>query len=194
MAQEEWRVFCSVDLTVTAREAAAAYLARLRRYAPPQARIGWERPEKLHIALNFLGEIEVARVAAVKQAATRAAYAGTGFTLSLQGAGVFPPRGAPRVFWLGVQDASGGLAALQRRLAEECAASGFPRETRVYRPHVTLARMRTPVGAHELARHHQTLAFAPVTFDVREMLVVRSELGPGGSRYMTLGHYPLSAA
>jgi 2'-5' RNA ligase len=36
------------------------------------------------------------------------------------------------------------------------------------------------------------LGFAAVEFTVSELLVMRSELGPGGSRYTTLARCPLS--
>jgi 2'-5' RNA ligase len=183
------RIFCAVDISDAARRAAAARIATLGSLT--RARVGWEKPEKMHLTLKFLGETEAARVTQVKDAAVRAAQGLAPFVLAIKGAGVFPPRGAARVLWLGVEDASGGLARLQQRLENDCAALGFPREKRAFKAHLTLARARAPEGAGELARRHQDTPFAAVEFTVGELLVLRSELGPGGSRHTTLARCPL---
>ena len=80
---------------------------------------------------------------------------------------------------------------MQRALETECAADGFPREPRPFKPHLTLARIRSPQGAHELAATHRETPFEPQRFKVSELVVMRSELGPGGSRYTPLSRHTL---
>jgi len=185
---ESIRVFCAVELPAEVREAAAAHAARLRRELP-EARASWARPESLHVTLKFIGEVEAARVRDLSRAAAAAVEGFEPFGLSVEEAGTFPPRGAARVLWLGLRDESGGLARLQRRLEAECEAAGFPAESRAFKPHLTLARLRQPKGAHELSEAHRRLAFGPHAFKVSELIVMRSELGPGGSRYTPLSHH-----
>lgn len=185
------RVFCAVELPASVRERAAAHIADLRSRVP-DVRGGWERPEKLHVTLKFLGEIEPARSAELLSAAERAARSVQPFELCLEGAGVFPPRGLPRVLWLGIADTSGALARLQQRLESECAAAGFQREDRPFHPHVTIARLRRPEGARRLGALHREKGFAPAAFSVNSLVVLRSELGPGGSRYTELARHPLT--
>jgi RNA 2',3'-cyclic 3'-phosphodiesterase len=171
--------------------AVSDHASRLRTTFP-DARAAWERPEKLHITLKFLGEVEQARVADLSHAAERAAVSPAPFELTVAGAGAFPPRGAPRVLWIGVGDSSGELAGLQSRLEDECAAAGFPRERRPFSPHLTIARLRAPRGAGLLAAAHAAAGFAPMAFRVAELRVVRSHLEPAGSRYATVSAHPLS--
>ena len=192
MAVKGWRVFCAVDLSEEVRARAAGHAAELRR-AFPEARASWERPEKLHVTLKFLGEVEPARVADLSQAAGRAASVVSPFELAIGGAGAFPPRGAPRVLWLGVADASGGLARLHGRLEDECAAEGFARERRPFSPHLTIARLRDPRTSGPLAAAHAAAGFADVAFNVSELRVVRSLLEPAGSRYVTVSTHPFPA-
>ena len=182
---ESIRVFCAVELPGEIRAAVAAHAARLRRDFP-DARASWARAEGLHITLKFIGEVEAARVEALLRAAGAAVGGLKPFRLSIEESGTFPPRGAARVLWLGVKDESGQLARLQRRLEEECEADGFPREPRAFKPHLTVARLRTPQGAHALSEAHRRTPFGPQHFEVSELLVIRSELGPGGSRYTPL--------
>lgn len=186
--REGWRVFCAVALPEEARAAAAAHAARLRE-AFPRVRASWERPEKMHLTLKFLGDVERGRVGELSRAASRAVSSVGAFELTLAGPGAFPPHGPPRVLWLGIEDVRGRLAHLHQRLEDECAAAGFPREPRPFRPHLTLARLREPRDARGLAAAHKQTPFAPHTFTVSEILVIRSELGPGGSRHTTVSRH-----
>ncbi|HVF50950.1 MAG TPA: RNA 2',3'-cyclic phosphodiesterase [Pyrinomonadaceae bacterium] len=187
-----WRVFCAVELPPDVKERVARRTVRLRETVP-DARAAWERTEKLHLTIKFLGEIERARVEALGRAAERAASGVEPFELTIEGAGAFPPRGLPRVIWLGVRDASGLLAKLRQRLEDECAAENFPRERRDFNPHLTLARLRAPADARRLADLHLATPLESVSFEVPELVVIRSELGPGGSRHTILTRHELKA-
>jgi RNA 2',3'-cyclic 3'-phosphodiesterase len=187
---ERWRVFCAVELPPQVRARAADHAARLRDRST-KVRASWPRADNLHLTLKFLGEIAQARVEALSNAASRAARSIQPFDLTLEGAGAFPPRGSPRVLWLGINDSSGGLVKLQSQLEDECEAAGFAREERPFHPHLTLARIRAPQGARELARVHQETGFAAIEFPVTELVVMRSELGAGGSRYTEISRHGL---
>ena len=189
-AQTPLRVFCAVELPDELRSRVAERVRRLRSEFP-DVRASWEKSEKLHVTLKFLGDVEPARVEALSSAAARAAAALEPFELTIEEPGSFPPHGQPRVLWLGIVDASGRLAVMQRALETECAAAGFPRESRAFKPHLTLARVRSPHGARELAAAHRETPFAPQRFRVSELVVMRSELGPGGSRYTPLSRHAL---
>jgi RNA 2',3'-cyclic 3'-phosphodiesterase len=189
---ELWRIFCAVELPDEVKSRVAGHVEGLRAQFP-HVRASWEKPEKLHVTLKFLGEIESSRVEDLSVAASRAAASVEPFALTIAESGAFPPHGQPRVLWLGVEDASGRLAGLQRSLEDACAHSGFAREPRPFRPHLTLARLRSPQGARELAAAHREARFEPQTFTVSKLVVMRSELGPGGSRYSSLSSSPLAA-
>lgn len=179
------RLFFAVELPVEIREAAAEHAARLRREFP-DARASWPRAESLHLTLKFLGEVEAIRVDALHHAATTAAAGLAPFALTIEAAGTFPPRGAARVLWLGVRDDSGQLSRLQFRLDKECAHAGFPRESKPFRPHLTLARLRADHReeiVRGLSEAHRRASFGPLAFQVSDFVLMRSELGPGGSRY-----------
>ena len=188
VAAPSLRVFCAIELPAEVRARAAEAIARLRE-AVPEARASWERTEKLHITLKFVGEIAPKSVEVLSDSAARAARTSQPFSLALSGAGAFPPRGLPRILWLGIKDTSGALANLSSRLEEECARAGFAREERPFHPHLTLARIRAPQGARELARLHQETVFEPMEFPVTDLRVMRSDLEPGGSRYTEVSRH-----
>jgi 2'-5' RNA ligase len=189
-ARTPLRVFCAVELPDGLRSRVDERVRRLRAEFP-EVRASWERAEKLHITLKFLGDTEPARAGALSGAAGRAVARIEPFELTIGEPGSFPPHGQPRVLWLAVVDASGRLALMQRALEAECDAAGFPREPRPFKPHLTLARVRSPKGARELADAHRETPFEPQRFKVSELIVMRSELGPGGSRYTPLSRHRL---
>ena len=184
------RVFCAIELPEGLRELVAERAARLREQFP-RVRASWVRGESLHLTLKFVGEVEPARVEELSAASARAAEGVGSFELTLEGAGAFPPHGPPRVLWLGFAEASGGLARLHRRLEDECAAAGFGGEARAFSPHLTLARLRDPRDARDLAAAHRETPFEPQTFTVDELVVMESQLGPGGSRYTPVSRHRL---
>lgn len=185
------RLFFAVELPLDVREAAAEHAARLRREFP-DARASWPRPESLHLTLKFLGEVEAIRLDALHHVAEVAAAALTPFELTIEGTGTFPTRGAARVLWLGVRDDAGQLSRLQFRLDKEGVYVGFPRESKPFRPHLTLARLRADPRAETvrgLSEAHRREPFGPLAFEVSDFVLMRSELGPGGSRYTPMSRH-----
>jgi RNA 2',3'-cyclic 3'-phosphodiesterase len=186
--RQRWRVFCAVELPLEVRRRAAEHAAHLRERTH-DVRASWPRAENLHLTLKFIGQIERSRVEELSNAATRAVQNTRPFNLIIEGAGAFPTRGLPRIIWLGIKDSSDELARLQSNLEAECANIDFPREERPFHPHLTLARIRASHGARELAQLHRETGFEAMEFTVTELVVMRSELGPGGSRYTEISSH-----
>lgn len=178
-------MFCAIALTSEARDRVARHVASLRQLVP-DARASWTRPENIHLTLKFLGDISPASVSDLSDAAKRAVAKLEGFTIRVEQAGFFPPRGAPRVLWLGINDEEAQLAQLHDRLEVECAKAGFPRENRPFRPHLTIARLRQASHAATLASTHLQMDFAPVEVAISALLVIRSELSSSGSKYTVI--------
>ena len=187
-----WRVFCAIEIAQEIREAVVEHISGLRR-AVPEAQASWSRPENIHLTLKFLGDLSQTRVEQLSEAASRAASRSTPFRIELEQTGCFPTHGSPRVLWIGINDPDSKLAELHAHLEEECAKEGFEKEARRYHPHLTIARLRKPQGARTLAAEHEELEFSPTQIVVRELLVIRSELGRGGSRYTVIARHSLTA-
>lgn len=148
----------------------------------------WETPDKLHLTLRFLGEVDGGRRAALDQALR--SVRGQPFSLQLRGCGHFPPRGEPKALWVGVAE-NPALGELQRRIEAAVRDAGFDPDPRNFAPHVTLARLRranTKKVAAWLSSH--ALWDAP-QFEVDAFALVSSILRPGGSKYTPQASYPL---
>ena len=178
----EWRVFCAVELPDDVRERLRDHIQRLRE-AVPETAASWTRVENIHLTLKFFGNIDVSRIPAISDAASRAVKEFSPFKIAVGTTGVFPKPSRAQVLWIGVSDPSASLSSLQRQLEDECAKKGFEKEGRAYRPHLTIARLRKPEGARQLADAHLQMKFEPVDVEIKELVVFRSELSSKGSKY-----------
>jgi 2'-5' RNA ligase len=185
---ESWRVFVAIELPASTRQRLKDHIDRLR-HALPDARASWSREENLHLTLKFLGDTPVSQIEILSQATKRAASSALPFEMILKGCGAFPPRGQPRVLWIGIEDISGELIKLQQALEDECAAAGFAREARPFHPHLTIARLRKPHGSQQLAARHEEMGFEAEAVNASELAVVRSELRSEGSRHTLISRH-----
>jgi RNA 2',3'-cyclic 3'-phosphodiesterase len=182
---ESWRVFCAVELPEVVRARLEDHVRRLRKEVPDAA-ASWSRVENIHLTLKFFGNVEVKRIARISEAAERVGRQFSTFQIGVGETGVFPKPSRPQVLWIGVNDSSGQLSALQEKFENECAAEGFEKEDRAYRPHLTIARLRKPEGARQLADAHLQMKFEPIEVEPKELMVFRSELSPKGSKYTVI--------
>ena len=112
--------------------------------------VRWNPPHLWHVTLKFLGEtIEPERVAKALEDWTPAVGE---ISFTLNALGVFPVTEAARVLWIGVR-ASQAFLDLQKSLEDQLARHDVRVEAqpeRPFRPHLTLARFRNPIGAADL--------------------------------------------
>jgi 2'-5' RNA ligase len=181
---DEWRTFCAIELPDEVRTRLHDHVRRLRE-AVPDASASWSRPENVHLTLKFFGNVPKGKLPRISEAAKRATQEFSSFSIRIGGTGVF----RTQVLWIGIEDPSGQVSALQRRFEEECAKEGFAKENRAYKPHLTIARIRRPEGARKLTETHQQTRFDAVELTVREIVVFRSELSPKGSRYTAISKH-----
>ena len=180
-----WRMFCAFELPELLRVRMKEHAERVRE-AVPDAAASWSRPENIHLTLKFFGNVDQARVPVISDVLARIAKESAPVGIAVGGTGVFPRPSRPQVLWIGIDDRTGALARLQKRVEDECAREGFPKEERAFRPHLTIARIRNPHNANRLAEAHLRLEFAPVELVLNELVLFRSELSPKGSKYTPL--------
>ena len=183
------RTFIAVELDDAIRSRLAEAQQQLRPVAG--ASVKWVKPELIHLTLKFLGEIDEGQVADVAEAMALAAAGAGAFELSVAGLGAFPPRGAPRVVWAGVEPHP-ALTALVERLEEGLEILGFARERRPYSPHLTLGRVKDPRGASALRGRLE--AGAAMSFGARrvdDLVLMQSVLTTAGPTYTPLRRQPL---
>lgn len=182
------RTFVAVAVPERIRDAVAAATDDLRRCG---ARVRWVNSDSLHFTLKFLGEVDAEELEAVDGALRRAARQASPTEVRVGGLGAFPNLRRPRVIWAGVEAEDPELERLHARIEGGLAELGFPPEDRAFRPHVTLGRVKSSRGLRPLTEaieENANLDFGK--FQVREMVLYESRLGPTGARYTPLSAYP----
>ncbi len=175
------RLFFALWPPEEVREWLWATLEPLRRARPG---VRWIPPERYHVTLRFLGDTSRALLPSLKLAANVLAREEP-FRVRITGTGVFPPRGAPRVYWVGLTP--GAPTRLRQALDAALAREGFAPERRRFKPHLTVGRARAG-GAQGVAEARGgAVPVAPgESFDVDALHLVRSELFPDGPRYANI--------
>jgi 2'-5' RNA ligase len=144
----------------------------------------WTPASNVHITLHFLGEIPPARVDHVADALGRTLDEDP-FEITLGGAGVFPPAGAPRVVWLDVVKGIEPLQRVHAELGRRLASAGCEIESRPLSPHVTIARVpdRERARVKALRDRLKTADASPIAWVAERVILFRSDLSGSVPRY-----------
>ena len=178
------RLFLAVELGTATLDALEQAIAPLRAEAPD---IPWVRPDKRHLTLKFLGDVDEARVDTVTELTERVARDHRPFSMQLAGIGAFPNFRRARVVWIGVEHEA-RLELLHHDIEVAAEAVGFELEGRAFRPHITLSRVRSPLeGDHakRLARTARRIDFSATTH-VSEITLFESIPAPSSAHYRRL--------
>jgi RNA 2',3'-cyclic 3'-phosphodiesterase len=171
-----------------AAKAALGALAHELRARPDGAAVRWVRRESYHVTLRFLGNVASELVPELVAAVQRELAGTPAFDVAFGPPHAFPSAREPRVVVVAALPEA-PLAALAARLEAAVVAAGLPAETRRFRAHLTLGRVRSrrlpPLDAP---------APGAAARAVREVVLFRSDLGRDGSRYTPLARLPLASA
>jgi len=151
--------------------------------------VRWVEPEQQHLTLRFLGQLDNGWTHEVADAL--ALVPGVPFDLRLKGIGHFPPRGEPRVLWVGVEK-SLELQRLKRRIDRALDAAGLAPESRKFAPHVTIARIRGPLSPTRLGTYLMRHSlYRSEAFPVSSFHLYSSWLRPDGAEHQIEASYEL---
>ena len=179
------RLFVALDLDDDSRRAIAALQHRVAETLGADRSIKTVDPAKMHLTLAFLGEIADRDVPAIVDTLSIDIVVAR-FAAVFQGLGVFPPRGAPRILWLGVGDGSAEIVEVQQVVASRLGGLGIALEPRPFHPHLTLARWRTsrPADRPRVLSAESRGAVASVNVD--HVTLYQSRLSSAGPAYTAL--------
>jgi len=168
------RLFAAFDLDDSARALAVELSARLQATGFVA---GFERPEKLHVTVAFLGNVAVDRYADVVAALQTAAARSSAFRLTLDSMGAFPNMRHPKVVWVGSSSPAPEYASCAQAVRAELGRLGwtFDQEPTA---HVTIARAKNhPQGVPQIKTP------APVSLELGELRLYESLAAGPTTRY-----------
>jgi 2'-5' RNA ligase len=185
---ERKRLFIAIDISEEVRAAIEGHVNALKGFQNKSVR--WEKPEKIHLTLKFLGDTAVAKVPQIGALLSEAASNRHCFDLTAQGTGVFPSQDKARVLWIGLNRIE-PLEQLHADIENRLESIDIPKEDRRFSPHLTIARIRDARQAKPVIEQHIALEFGPVRLSVNEITLYESKLLRSGSVYSAIEKYPL---
>lgn len=155
------RLFVAVDLDDVVRREVGRLIARMRSAARDDRsfRITWVAPDRLHLTLHFLANVDEETTARLADSIA-APIDLPAFRVAFGDVGTFSSRGRPNVMWLGVAEGRAPLIALQALVGQRLRAVGCEIEDRPFSPHLTLARLRQTLGTG--TKRHGARCLSPV--------------------------------
>jgi 2'-5' RNA ligase len=190
---EQVRSFIAIELPSEIRAELASLEERLKARRHPFVK--WVDPEGIHLTLKFLGNIALATVPKIIEAVTKIAQPLSPFRLEMGGLGVFPNWQRPQVIWVGIGGEVGKLAILQRDMETALAPLGFSPESRSFKAHLTLGRLRertSPKDKQKFGEWLTSIKFeTALSFEVNALSLMKSQLTPSGALYSQLASIQL---
>lgn len=164
-----------------------------------QARVGGlkpVRPENMHITLKFFGNVSPAQADSIAETITHTAQVIRPFQLRLGNVGAFPSAKNPRVLWVGLDGDVASLQEAHRRIETALGDINIKPDSREFRPHLTIARLRDRTSPTERRRAAEAMFSAQyrtgIPIPVVGLSLMRSILLKEGPQYETLAEIALS--
>jgi 2'-5' RNA ligase len=183
------RLFVGVELVGPSREEILAVREKLVEALSRQG-VRFVRPDKIHLTLSFLGDVDEDRLDDLK-AALRSAATRTAFEVQVGEIGCFPDPNRPKVIWMGLQGEIEKLELLAAEVTGLAKPFASHHEEKPYSPHITLARISP--GSKVVGRllQAQHLIVNPAIFPIDSVTLFQSH--PDGS-YVVLERIGLARA
>ena len=193
------RAFFAVELSQELRAGLTTIQQELKRKIETgvtrNTRISWVQPSSIHLTVKFLGDMDEQALDPLLVAVKHAIGNQPAMNVPLDRLGAFPRPQSPRVLWAGPSE-NWERGAEARRMTEThglieqaCEGVGFVRETKVFSPHLTLARIRLGERYVGIALTQSGVLDRPVSVGslaVESVVLMKSELRPTGSVYTKL--------
>ncbi len=174
------RLFIALPLGPEVKDALGRIISDFKRHGGP---VKWVKPENIHLTLRFLGETDESLVGKIKTEIDTVAAAHARVQTSISRLGGFPNLNRPRVIWVGIEHNLELLSKMARQMELRARTLRFDKESRAFKAHLTLGRVRQPQGLEGLtqALDKYVLEEIPVMFD--RIVLFKSTLTPQGPIY-----------
>jgi len=187
------RSFLAFDIPEEMKEELGSVIELL---SPKVKGVKWVKPRKMHCTIRFFGNVEEdLLMGRLSDVIAREVRHQSPIHLSDHGIGVFPNWRYPRVLWAGLTGETDAMISLHAKLEEAFDEFGIKKDPRELRLHLTLGRARSAFKNKEalvgLVEKMAEKEFGE--FDVKELVLYKSELTKDGPIYTSLKRFSLGA-
>lgn len=182
------RCFISIEPTDKIKKRLKPEIDRLTATAPL---VKWVSADNLHLTLRFLGDTDESLIPNIGRSMLKTIESHRRLHIKVKGLGAFPNLKNPHIAWIGMENST-QLDALQKDIESAVRLLGFAPDDKLFKPHLTIARIRSPQGITELVK--ELSAGKDEDFGIMEVdsvCLMKSELSPSGPKYERLLTAPL---
>jgi len=167
-------MFVALSLPEAVKEDLARFLKPSQEAGPG---LRWSAPDQWHVTLAFLAKVADRHLDDLLERLERAVSRRKPLVLRMAGAGAFPGPARANVLWAGVEHDGEELMRLAGGARAAAAKSGIEVGRGRFHPHLTLARVASPVDVTGWLRVLKP--YAGPSWQATEVALVASYLGQG---------------
>lgn len=177
------RIFTAINLP---KEAKRELISHQKKWEDLPVR--WTPPQNLHVTLVFIGSVEQVQLEQIKGVTEKVAEASSPFSLSFHNITLGPPGKPPRMFWVeGKRNEE--IVELHEKLEDSLARvknTGLQeKESRTYKPHITLGRINKEEW-RQMKQQPTINEEISLKVEVDSIEVMESELKSSRAEYSTI--------
>jgi len=179
------RLFFASFTNARARELLARKTRWLKQQLP--GGIKWVDPDNFHITLKFLGEVGEDEASELREKIEKEELDLEDFSYKYQGLETFPHVNNPRVIVTPVELGGEKIKEVHNFIENICTDMGFEAETRSFKPHLTLGRVKDDDLKDEVSSFFSELEdpyVVNVLDHMEKFSLMESNLTPDGPEYM----------
>jgi len=177
------RLFIATPISHEVEKELARIISTFKNAGGP---VKWVAPSSVHLTLKFLGETDEKFIPQLKDIINEAAMAHRAIPTSLNSLGAFPNLNRARVYWVDLVGGASELAQIAGQLDNAIHDLGFEKESRPFRAHLTLGRVKFPQGLQKLNETVKTFKVNQLQQVFDRIILFKSTLTPRGAIYDNL--------
>jgi 2'-5' RNA ligase len=177
------RLFIAIPLGQQAEQHLGSIIGDLRDRG---GGVKWVNPKNIHLTVRFLGDTREELVPTIGALLDKVVADLQTVASSIDTLGAFPNLHRPRVIWTGLSGGLEELSKLAGQIELGVRELGFEAETKGFKPHLTLGRVKDHRKLGELGDYLTTCRIKPKALLLDRVVLFKSTLTPQGPIYERL--------
>lgn len=177
------RLFIAFPLEAEVANRLAVILGDLK---PRSREVKWVASKNIHLTARFLGETRPESIPHIKERLDHIVAKYQPFDSVIDAVGGFPNLKRPRVIWAGMEKNVDFLTKIATHIELAMQDIGFEAETKRFKAHLTLGRVKDARNLEELTGYLQNYRLDPIPVHFDRLVLFKSTLTPTGPIYESL--------
>lgn len=154
------------------------------------ADIKWVEPLNMHLTLNFIGNASLEKIQTIKKQVRQVVKTFDSFAIKSENLKTFSKNQKPSIIYLSVRSRNAILSVMAKKIDAELESLGFKKERRLFFPHITIGRIKSPRNIQPLLKILKNYKISDDLFQaVHNVTLIKSQLRPSGPTYHILDSF-----